>query len=299
MNENLSPPKYVPTPCPLCGSEESSLFDQRNFRGQEITNRICTTCGLIYLSPRMSDADLENYYQSEYRLMYQGSEGPNVKDLATQKGRADSLVDFMEACTCKVLRHLDIGCSAGIFLKRLMESYQTQAVGIEPGETYRRLAQDAGLTVYSSLSALMAAGEPPFDLVSLAHVLEHLGDPAAYLSSLREKLLTPEGHLLIEVPNLYAHDCFEVAHLVSFSAHTLSQMVMKAGFEVLVLEEHGRPRSEILPLYLTLLARPNRLPSLSYQMKAESHVSWKRRMGMSRRRLLTRLYPRKAWIPIQ
>jgi 2-polyprenyl-3-methyl-5-hydroxy-6-metoxy-1,4-benzoquinol methylase len=295
--------------CPLCGSDQSAPFDQRQFRGQAITNRICRKCGLVYQSPRMSEETLQSYYEHEYRLAYQGDEGPTSKDLAMQRGRATSLLSFMlkHSPSSELARHLDIGCSAGLLLQRFQDKFKCQSVGIEPGQAYREYAQKAGLDVHASLDELMtvkvktAKYSSPFELISMAHVLEHLPDPVTYLNSLREQWLSStNGFLLIEVPNLYAHECFEVAHLVSYSQHTLTQTLQKAGYELLALEAHGRPRSQIIPLYLTALAIPlSPIPySLeSYQVIPEAHVSMKRRLGMLRRRILTRLFPAKAWLP--
>ena len=131
-----------------------------------------------------------------------------------------------------------------------------RVVGIEPGDAYRQEDQRRGLDVYASLEGLKQSGQYPCDLVSLIHVLEHLPNPVLYLVQLRQELLKPNGWLLLEVPNLYAHDCFEVAHLASFSAHTLVQTLKQAGFEIVALRQHGAPRSRLLPLYITVLARP-------------------------------------------
>jgi SAM-dependent methyltransferase len=297
---------FLVTQCPLCSSDQTAPFDQRQFRGQAITNCICRKCGLVYQSPRMSADALQSYYEHEYRLAYQGEEGPTSKDLAAQRGRATSLFNFMLKHSPSSIpsRHLDIGCSAGLLLQRFQDKLKCQSVGIEPGQAYREVAQKAGFDVHPSLEALQAAMAKtakyasPFDLISMAHVLEHLPEPVAYLSALRERLLSSQnGQLLLEVPNLYAHDCFEIAHLVSYSPHTLTQTLLKAGFEIKALEAHGRPRSQIIPLYLTALAIPYSLES--YQVTPEAHVSRKRRLGMLRRRLLTRLFPAKAWLPIK
>lgn len=283
--------------CPLCGSDQNKPFDEREFRGKAVFNRICSSCGLVYQSPRMTEDELTTFYEGEYRQLYQGDQGPNPKDLAVQQRRADSLLGFSRGKLKRCTRHLDIGCSAGLLLGRFQESYQCQSVGTEPGNAYRRYAQEKGLDVFASLDQLEIAGEAQFDLVSMAHVLEHIANPVDYLTALRKKWLVTDGHLLVEVPNLYAHDSFEVAHLVSFSAHTLSQTLQKAGFEIIALEGHGRPRSEILPLYLTLLAR-SQTNAGPYHLQAERGVKLKRRMGMFRRGLLTRLYPQRAWLPV-
>lgn len=116
-----------------------------------------------------------------------------------------------------------------------------------------------------------------------------------YLIRLRETILLSGGGLLLEVPNLYAYDSFEVAHLVSYSPHTLTQAVEKAGFEIVKLEQHGRPRSALLPLYLTVLARPGSDPQRTFHLRPEKRVALKRRVGMLCRRVLERLSPKRAW----
>jgi SAM-dependent methyltransferase len=173
---------------------------------------------------------------------------------------------------------------------------QADVYGVEPGTTYRQYALSLGLQVYSSLDDLKGAGLPRFNLVSMMHVLEHLPDPVEYLRNLRTQFLEPDGWLLLEVPNLYAHDCFEVAHLLSFSAHTLSQVVQKAGFRVIQLRAHGLPRSQLIPLYLTLLAQADISPQ--YSFKPDHSVRLKRQFGFLRRWLVQRLSPERAWIPI-
>jgi SAM-dependent methyltransferase len=284
--------------CPLCEGQHSDPFDQRTFRGQWVYNRICRTCGLVYQSPRMSAEELEDFYERSYREVYQGTEGPTQKDLFVQNGRADALLDLLGGFVPSIDRYLDIGSSAGILLTRFQDHYQCQVVGVEPGEAYRSYAEIQGLTVYPALDELEPF-EVRFDLISMAHVLEHLPDPVGYLENLRENHLSPSGWLLIEVPNLYAHDSFEIAHMTAFSAHTLRQVLTKAGYQVTVLRKHGQPRSELLPLYITLLAQPQIDNGGEYILKPERYVALKRRLGMLRRRVIQKLSPRRAWVPIR
>jgi len=284
--------------CPLCGGEQFRLFDQRTFRGLAVTNRICGTCGLVYQSPRMTEPELGVFYKIEYRRLYQGEQGPDAKDLAVQGGRAEALLAFCQGRLPAVKRHLDIGCSAGLLLQRFRQAYSCRSTGVEPGAAYREYAQGQGLKVYAGLDEVTVKKSTRFDLVSMAHVLEHLPYPVDYLVNLRQNLLRPAGWLLVEVPNLYAHDSFEVAHLVSYSIHTLRQVLGKAGFEIVALEQHGRPRSRLLPLYVTALARPAEGPAPT-QILSDGGVRFKRSWGMARRWLLERLLPRQAWLPIE
>lgn len=287
--------------CPLCGGTESSLFDRRDFRGHQVTNWLCTRCGGVYQYPRPGGRALEAFYAQGYRQLYQGSEGPSPKDLAVQEERAAALQDFVQRHGARFSRHLDIGSSAGTLVKNFYKVFGSQGVGIEPGDAYRSYAQENGITTYASLDDLERAVEASFELISLAHVLEHLPDPTGFLQDLRQKYLTATGWLLIEVPNLYAHDCFEIAHLVSFSEHTLRQTLQRSGFTVLALEKHGRPRSVRIPLYLTALAqaRPGAEIDLDAPVRKESGVRQRRAIGLFRRRLIERLLPRQAWKPVE
>lgn len=287
--------------CPLCSGLESSLFDRRNFRGQLVTNWLCVQCGCVYQYPYLMGKALDTFYEREYRQLYQGSEGPSPQDLAVQEERAAALLDFIRKQGFQVSRHLDIGSSAGILLRQFQAGLGTQGVGIEPGEAYRKYAQEHGMITYASLEDLDQEGVPRFDLISLVHVVEHLPAPAGYLKQIREKYLAATGWLLIEVPNLYAHDCFEIAHLVSFSEHTLGQTLLRAGYTIKAFEKHGRPRSARIPLYLTLLAQPdkNAEKRATMPVKKESRVRWRRRAGLFRRNLIEKVLPHQAWKPVR
>lgn len=294
--------------CPLCGSPKNKLFDRRLFQDHLVMNRVCLNCGLVYQSPRMSKAELDTFYEVEYRKLYQDREGPNSKDLVVQAGRANALLVFIKSYVKEISYHLDIGCSAGILMNKIATTYGCQSAGVEPGKAYREFALSKGLRVHSSLEELCnQIGEvettddnqkfDKFDLISMAHVLEHLSNPVKYLIDLRMQYLSPTGFLLIEVPNLYCHDCFEVAHTVSFSPQKAAQTLAAAGYKILTSTVHGHPRSEILPLYITILAQNPK--QLSTQRITKEHgVRLQRNYGLFRRRVLTRLLPDKAWIPV-
>jgi 2-polyprenyl-3-methyl-5-hydroxy-6-metoxy-1,4-benzoquinol methylase len=246
----------------------------------------------------MSSDELDNFYAREYRQTYQNEEGPTPKDVYVQDGRAEALLDFLNGKLLSAKLCLDIGCSTGILLERLRNHFGCELIGVEPGDAYREHAKSKGLTVYAKLEDLPSKYRGSFDLVSMVHVLEHVPNPVAYLHALRERYLSSSGWLLLEVPNLYAHDSFEIAHTVAFSEHTLRQIQYKARFDVADLRKHGRPRSKLLPLYLTSLARPKMDRISQYKVQPEGYVALKRRAGMLRRRLLQRLLPKWAWVPL-
>jgi SAM-dependent methyltransferase len=281
--------------CPLCRSTHSRLFNQRIFRGRSVINRLCLDCGLVYQSPRMSAAEAEAFYAQEYRPLNEGASTPSTRNSAAQRLRAESLLGFTRGFVQTVSRHLDIGCSFGALLQLFRSAYYCQSIGIEPGDSHRELAQKDGLQVYVSLEDLEKHETQKFDLISLAHVLEHLPDPVNYLTHLRQSLLETSGWMLLEVPNLYFHDSFEVAHLTAFSRHTLQEALRESGFAVVKLEQHGRPSSSLFPLFLTALCHPKPSPQCVGEIAPEHFVALKRHLGMAWRQVLGRLFPRRAW----
>lgn len=284
--------------CLLCGKDRFATFDRRKFRGYEVTNVLCTHCGLVIQSPRMDADELGKYYQEQYRIAYQGQEGPGKRDLLIQAARAKNLVRFLkELGIVGISRYADIGSSAGLLMEVIQNSYHCQVVGVEPGDAYRQHAQSRGFEVYKNLEEIDAGEDNKFNLVSMIHVLEHLPDPVEYLRNLRKKYLTTDGYLLIEVPNLYAHDCFEVAHLTSFSRETLSQVLKKAGYETVYIEMHGTPLSRLIPLYITVLSRPSEDLDSSENINFEKLVGMKRRAGFLHRWVIERVLPNYGWVP--
>src|SRR5690606_26886250 len=65
----------------------------------------------------------------------------------------------------------------------------------------------------------------------------------------------PGGLLLLEVPNLYVHSCYEPSHLFAFTEKTLRLLFQSAGYEVLWHKLHGLPNSEKRQRYVTMLGR--------------------------------------------
>ncbi|MEJ2552033.1 MAG: class I SAM-dependent methyltransferase [Anaerolineales bacterium] len=286
--------------CSLCrsGQEMHSVFAQLEDAGERLHYQICDRCGLVFQSPRMNQSALSRFYMEQYRKTVQDSEGPTDKDLRVQAGRARALSQFVHRDAAEIRRHLDIGSSAGALLARFRSDYSCESVGIEPGEAYRAYAAKRKLRMYPDLETLERQDEAAFDLVSMSHVLEHLPDPLAYLIHLRRRWIAPDGWVLIEVPNLYGHQAFELAHLYAYTAATLREVLRQAGFEVLRLRAHGRPRSRLIPLYLTALARPRSGDSAPGRIRSDSSgVRTRRRLAMLWRRMATKYFARWAWLP--
>lgn len=285
--------------CPLCASRNIRDFEKVESFGFPLQYLICQDCGFVFQNPRTSQAADPDFYQQTYRRIYQASANPTHKDLYQQTQRALNQAEWLTSQNYKKFSNiLDIGASSGLLLETFAKNFGAQVLGVEPGDAYRATAEAKGIPMYASIEALISKKPKHFDLVTLMHVLEHLEHPIQVLTQIREMLLAEDGLLLIEVPNFYAHDSYELAHLSCFTEHTLNELIQQAGFKSVAFRKHGMPRSEILPLYLTILAKPS--PAVMQKTpKPEKAVRLKRDLGMFKRKILTRLNPNQAWLPVE
>lgn len=97
---------------------------------------------------------------------------------------------------------LEVGAGAGATLKWLKALYpkaETTAVEINPA-LLDELEQAVDVPIIGPVDQVIPQLET-YDLILLLDVLEHLPDPAETLKKLA-KLLSPEGRVIISVPNL-------------------------------------------------------------------------------------------------
>ena len=297
MTVNPSVPRLR---CPLCGKSEARVISEMDSFGFKVRYYLCKTCGFVYQNPGESAAADPVFYQETYRQLYQATEEPTAKDLRQQRLRAEYQLELLQSHgVCRLARALDIGASSGTLLQTIHEAYGAETVGVEPGNAYRKLAEAKGFKLYPSLELLKAGDTECFDMVSMMHVLEHLEDPLGTLREIRLDLLADNGFLLVEVPNFYAHESYELAHLSCFTEHTLSEMLKQAGYKSMHTRKHGYPRSETLDLYLTVLARPDSQPEEIPAVTPEHNVAFNRTLGTLKRNVLTKLMPGKTWLPLE
>jgi 2-polyprenyl-3-methyl-5-hydroxy-6-metoxy-1,4-benzoquinol methylase len=285
--------------CFLCGSEQQNEFARVVSFGFPLVYFQCKNCGLVFQSADESCAADPKFYSETYRKVYQASEAPTAKDLWVQEQRAANLVRLLRLQNVNSPENvLDIGASSGLLLRAIQQTFGCQVIGVEPGDAYRTYAESRGLQMFSSLDALIETNPECFDLVTLSQVLEHLPDPVGTLRSIRKNFLSENGVVLLEVPNFYAHDSYELAHLACFTPHSLQEILKQAGFEVMYLQRHGFPRSSLLNLYLTLIAQPLSDSAEVPPLQPDRFVHMKRQIGFFYRRIVQKLFPHKAWLSL-
>ena len=132
------------------------------------------------------------------------------------------------------LRIVDVGCGAGGMVPYVREF--GYAIGVDASPDIVAFAQANGYDVrLGSLPwDVRQPGEPPFDVVLLLDVLEHIDDDDAALRGLHN-VLRPDGVLLITVPACQflwgRHDVVN-EHRRRYSRHMLAERLSNASFAI-------------------------------------------------------------------
>ena len=234
---------WTPVDCGLCASAERELL----FRDGPFSVVTCKRCGLVYVTPRLTNAALlEQVYDEGYWS------SSSAKDRGYTDYRADQAL-YLKTYRRRlsvIRRHferpgrvLDVGCAAGYFL-RVMQEEGWQVTGLEPSEAIRPHAIEliGAENVRAGLLGELDLTAASFDLVTMWDVLEHIPDPVSAAREVR-RLLAPGGKFLIETQNVkslaarvlgrrwqhYKH----AEHIYHFDRRTIATVLDRAGFRVL------------------------------------------------------------------
>lgn len=222
--------------CPVCGSANQTEVSGVDRRWKRLRTVGCGECGLLFTNPMPTEAELDDYYASLYRLDYQGAVvRPSARHIRKRSAQAARRVGVIRKVLPPKAVTLDFGTGSGEFILAMLEEGY-DAHGFEPGGTYSSFARERlGDRIRAGRWQDMDYG-PRFDLVTSFHVFEHLSDP---VSAFRAAVswLKPGGLLYIEVPD--AVSGFEqsgfmslhFAHVLGFNAHSLMLAAAKAGLE--------------------------------------------------------------------
>lgn len=162
----------------------------------------CRLCGFAHVSPLPSDEGLKHFYEQEF---YQ-HERPNYfsetkEDFPWWMATYNNYYKLFEHRT-KGRTLLDIGSGPGHFLA-CGKKCGWKTVGIEPSAHAARYSTKRGLTTVNDFFSYNRAKKlGTFDIVHAALVLEHVPDPAGFITDMK-KMLKSGGRVAIFCPNDY------------------------------------------------------------------------------------------------
>jgi 2-polyprenyl-3-methyl-5-hydroxy-6-metoxy-1,4-benzoquinol methylase len=210
------------------------------------------------LDPVPDSELLSEFYESKYYdLIKEGDRAYEIRRLMEPGEERDKELAWLQATffgdICHLIKArapgkklLEVGSGTGDFLEFAM-SKGIDVFGIEPSEDAVDIAGERGIETFKgTLEAYVAKGGKTFDAVVMVNVLEHVPDPAAFVSHVHS-LLNPGGLIIIRVPNdfseiqLAAHaklgaDPWWIStpdHINYFNFDSLDDLLGKLGFDVI------------------------------------------------------------------
>ncbi len=154
----------------------------------------CNSCKNVLLDPSPNDEALGRFYSqySEHRL----------EDNKKNDDRKHQYLNDAEIALKHIQsgRLLDIGCSTGDFLNAFPENFQKYGMDLDPSAI--DYAQQKYIENKFSILDLNWQDEEGFDLITMRGVIEHVRDPAAYLSFVSRNLKHGGLFYVCATPNL-------------------------------------------------------------------------------------------------
>lgn len=219
--------------CWLCGTDFRPAFRiQQN--GSWSYSR-CANCGILSLVPMPDDETLRGYYNQAYAVQHEAYSRRVAE-------HAPPMLDELGKRFPRRGKLLEVGCSYGHFLDAARQKGWTVS-GIEIDDRAALYGQDKlSLSILvGTLESQIQKLQPPYDVITAFHVIEHLRDPAQFLRSCRS-LLREGGTLVLKTPNIESWIAKRTgafwewlsppAHIHLFSGGSLQRALHKNGFEV-------------------------------------------------------------------
>ena len=231
----------VPTKC-FCGAQNDTLITEIDRYTIPHRMVLCENCMLMRVNPRMTEEAYRQFYEIEYRKIYDGFEhkAKSEDDEFLFLNQCNSSLPIQRlvktVCDLEPKSVIDIGCYLGGTLSAFQESGAT-VYGVEWTEEARKFATTKGIDTVCNLDDLITRGVKA-DLVIMKDIIEHFMD-------LREMekiqhLLTEKSRIFLYTPGFFADSprhVFQNAHTFQFIASTLDFVMNQMGYVSDFLDE--------------------------------------------------------------
>jgi 2-polyprenyl-3-methyl-5-hydroxy-6-metoxy-1,4-benzoquinol methylase len=219
--------RLVPRSCPVCASDAHREVLKKG----DLRLVRCSDCSMVYASP-IEESLITGQFYDQLASPFYLSPNKLESDYAPVRF-ARELKLFRRFCASGDV--LDVGCSTGAFLFRLMQDFGTdyQVAGIDVAGPALDYAETKGVRVIRESFLGFDCKSNRFDAITFWAVLEHIPDPKAFLRR-TEALLKPGGRCFILVPNFqslatrclgYKYRYILPQHVNYFTLETLTRFV--------------------------------------------------------------------------
>jgi SAM-dependent methyltransferase len=242
--------------CPVCDGRDVRPYlrarDAHNQIPGEFSTSRCGSCGLVFMNPMPSVAELAALYPSGYYSYVTPDKAVGFRRaLAAARNLAIKLLGFeRRTLVPKFVRPgvmLDVGCGAGLYLLQ-MRKRGWRVHGSELSAAAAEEGRRQGLDIRGGELTEAGFEAETFDFVRLNHSFEHMPDPVPVLREIR-RILKADGKLFVGVPNLasaaakvfgrYWWNFGVPLHTYNYSAHNLSLLLERHGFTVVRLRYYS------------------------------------------------------------
>ncbi|MGI8660839.1 MAG: class I SAM-dependent methyltransferase [Thermoleophilaceae bacterium] len=191
--------------CNLCGSAHHVEVSRQDRYGFPARLRICATCGLGFLSPRLTAAEYGYFYESVYRPLVSAHHGRLIDAASVQAEQHDyarELGDFLDHTLDEApATILDVGGSTGVIAGALAERLGIRATVLDPAPEELVVAERAGMETIEGFAEDYDPDGRRWELVLLCQTIDHLLDVRRTLTAIRE-MIADGGHAYVDVVDL-------------------------------------------------------------------------------------------------
>ena len=257
--------------CFRCGMEGERLYSRGLFGVVR-----CPGCGQVYISPRVRDLgaiyeDPAYFEAGVYGFSRRFNLAMTLQRIWS-RARLRLIRETVARQDAPGRRLLEIGCAYGLFLQQAKDA-GFDVSGIEYSQTAVQWARRLGLDVQQGEIEGIALAEGSYDVVCFWDVLEHVRDPATFLSAVG-RALKENGFVFLACPyfNSLPARVFRSRwwtlrpeqHLWHFTTTTLEMVLADAGFRLV--------RVIRSPLSGGNLARPDSLVAIAQRSAVANRV---------------------------
>ena len=238
--------------CPACQSPSLQRDVHRevikNFldvKNQTLLLSLCKSCGFVFQNPVLESMQSLDHYvnhssyvleSTKQMLLAKEDQFDWIRKSATDCGFLDLLKSNHRAAGL-----FEIGASVGALLN-IAKGHGWSVSGVEPAvEAVNFSKSNYGIVLQQGgLEDLKKISEP---MITLVHVFEHLAEPIKVLERIFE-ISEDNAFLAIEVPdislprNTGGTGFFIAEHVNYFTANSLVQCAVKAGWQIAGIEIH-------------------------------------------------------------
>jgi len=233
---------FEEVPCCVCGGKDFELLSQKERYGLYMPVVICRECGLVQTNPRMTQESYNEFYQMEYRKLYLGKDVPTDVFFRAEYNTGGVIFGYLTRNLGIEITNLfivEVGCATGGILQYFKEQ-GNEVYGVDLDSQYIEFGKaNYGLKLeVGTVDKVVQLHRNP-DIVIYADVLEHILNPIAELTKLRETM-KENSFLYIRVPNIkrlttsYKRNFLRFlqnAHIYHFTPVTLNNVLRKAGYD--------------------------------------------------------------------